>query len=237
MNYYAVICTRDTSSLDKTAWDLLNYYSAGGFQVHIIGGAHSIFHAYNAKVKELDPDDDDVFVFCHDDIGISERVDYLKERLNQVLNYQDTGFVGVAGTTHLGTEAVWWNQVQWQAGKHRGCVWHKDKEGQPYKTTYGDQGEVVVMDGLFMACTGKTAQMMDFSKPEFFEGEWDFYDIYYCAEARKLGLKNRVMNLEIIHNSRGELVGRDSWHKNREAFIANYDLPMIVEKEDAANRG
>jgi len=37
-----------------------------------------------------------------------------------------------------------------------------------------------------------------------------------------------VMDIKIFHNSRGELVGRDSWHKNREAFIANNDLPIEI---------
>ena len=32
--------------------------------------------------------------------------------------------------------------------------------------------------------------------------------------------------ISIIHDSSGELVGRDSWHKNREAFIHNVKLPL-----------
>jgi len=235
MRYYAIICTRTSTNVSKTTWELLNYYAAAGFDVQVISGATSIFTAYSEKVAELDPDDDDVIIFCHDDISISESAEYLKDRLQEQLAYEDTGFVGVAGTTHLGKGAVWWNQKEWAEGKHRGCVWHLDKEGQPYRTYYGPQGEVAVMDGLFMACSGKTARKMDFTKPYYFIGEWDFYDIYYCAQARDLGLKNRIMNLDILHNSRGELVGRDSWHANREAFIEKFDLPMVVEAKNASN--
>jgi len=237
MKHYAIICTRDASNISKTAWDLVNYYSSGGFQVEVISGATSIFEAYANKVTDLDPDPEDVLIFCHDDIQISEGAEYLKERLGERLSEEDTGFVGVAGTTYLGKEAVWWNQNVWKDGKHRGSVWHLDKEGQPYETKYGPQGEVVVMDGLFMACNGKVAKQMDFTKPYYFDGEWDFYDIYYCSQARDLGYKNYIINLDILHNSRGELVGRESWHANREAFISKFELPMQLEKENASNGG
>jgi len=63
-------------------------------------------------------------------------------------------------------------------------------------------------------------------KPDYFTGDWDFYDIHYTASAFLKGYTNKVIDLNILHNSRGELVGRDSWHLNREAFIANTELPL-----------
>ena len=32
----------------------------------------------------------------------------------------------------------------------------------------------------------------------------------------------------MMHHSIGELAGRDSWHKNRVAFIENNELPMQI---------
>ena len=72
-------------------------------------------------------------------------------------------------------------------------------------------------------------QLIDFEKPEYFEGFWDFYDIHYTTQAYLKGFTNKAIKMNILHNSAGELAGRDSWHKNREAFIANTDLPMVLE--------
>ena len=84
------------------------------------------------------------------------------------------------------------------------------------------------MDGLFLAATVKTLRKVGLEKPEYFPGEWDFYDIHYTVTARKQGWRNFTVPLFIKHESRGELVGRDSWHKNREAFIKNTSLPIVI---------
>ena len=60
-------------------------------------------------------------------------------------------------------------------------------------------------------------------------GAWDFYDIYYTSKALMQGKVNKVMKVDILHRSRGELVGRMSWHENRQAFINNVKLPLISE--------
>ena len=44
----------------------------------------------------------------------------------------------------------------------------------------------------------------------------------------KQKINNGILNINILHNSRGELVGRDSWHKNRAAFIENTKLPLRI---------
>jgi hypothetical protein len=81
-----------------------------------------------------------------------------------------------------------------------------------------------------LAAKPKVIEDVGLSRPEFFEGEWDFYDIHYTTQAHLKGYSNQVIDLNILHNSRGELVGRESWHKNREAFIANNDLPIELKE-------
>ena len=66
-------------------------------------------------------------------------------------------------------------------------------------------------------------------KPFYFEGDWDFYDIYYTSKAIRKGYRNYVIELDVLHNSKGDLGGRDSWHKNREAFIKKNDLPLKIK--------
>ena len=128
----------------------------------------------------------------------------------------------------LGPDAVWWDQERWQQAKHRGVVTHIDPKGKEYVTPYGPPGDVVTLDGLFFAAKRKVIDAVGLDKPDYFEGEWDFYDIHYTSQAFLKGFTNKVMDIKIFHNSRGELVGRDSWHKNREAFIAKNDLPIEI---------
>ena len=129
----------------------------------------------------------------------------------------------------LGPTAIWWDQERWRQKLHRGNVIHLNEKKEEYVTYYGPQGEVAVLDGLFLAAQPKVLNDVGLQKPVYFEGEWDFYDIHYTSQAFLKGYKNKVLELNILHNSRGELVGRDSWHKNRAAFISKTNLPLRIK--------
>jgi len=229
MNITAIICTRDSKQVTSTTDKLLRFYVSCGIGVILMSGAKSLFAAYQGAFEKLNPKDDDVVIFCHDDIEIRENPQEFRNKLSEALNLPETGFVGPAGTTFLGENAVWWDQDVWVAGKHRGKVSHINKNGAEYLTFYGNPGDVVVLDGLFLAAKGKTIREVGLGKPEDFQGEWDFYDIHYTSQAFFKGFTNKAISLDILHNSRGELVGRDSWHKNREAFIKKNKFPIKLE--------
>ena len=105
---------------------------------------------------------------------------------------------------------------------------HLNEKKLPYPTFYGPYDNVAVLDGLFLAAKAKNLKTVGLEKPQYFEGEWDFYDIHYTTTALKHGMKNRAVPIPMIHHSSGQLVGRDSWHKNRQAFINNNTLPIIL---------
>jgi len=249
MNIHAVICTRDRNNVSPTTNKLVTFLCSCNIRVYILSDAKSIFLAYEGAFNKIDPNPEDITIFCHDDIEIRENPEEFVFKLKEALSPPEMGFVGPAGTTHLTKSAVWWDQTVWKQGKHRGEVHHLNKRisnspdncwrGNPKVTAikqtfidithYGPPGDVVVLDGLFLAAKRRVLDEVGLRKPKYFEGEWDFYDIHYTSQAFIQGFTNRVMNLNILHNSRGELVGRDSWHKNREAFIANNDLPLEIK--------
>jgi len=230
MNILAVICTRDRNNVSPTTDKLVNFLCTCNIGVYILSDAKSLFLAYEGAFKKINPKPEDIIIFCHDDIEIRENPENFVAKLKEGLSQSEVGFVGAAGTMELGSDAVWWDQTRWQYGKHRGEVIHLDPTGKEYITQYGPPGDVVVLDGLFLAAKRKVLDEIGLEKPEYFEGEWDFYDIHYTSQAFLKGFTNKVINLHILHNSRGELVGRDSWHKNREAFIANTDLPIEIKE-------
>ncbi len=191
----------------------------------------SIFDAYDAAFKKIDPDPEDLVIFCHDDIEINESSEDFIDKLVEETSSDDVGFVGVAGTSVLGQDAVWWEIEKWRAGKHRGRAYHIQPDKKvPVETLYGFPGQVVALDGLFLAARAKTISRVGLKKPEYFEGEWDFYDIHYTTKAFSLGFTNKAIDIKIIHHSIGEIAGRDSWHKNREAFISNTELPLQIKE-------
>ena len=98
-------------------------------------------------------------------------------------------------------------------------------------TYFGKTGQVVVLDGLFMAATVRTLRNISLEQPKSFEGAWDFYDIYYTFQAHVKKLKNYTLPIQLRHESYGELAGRDSWHKNRTAFLQRMDkyLPASIK--------
>lgn len=230
MNIYCVLCTRSTDKMTKTTKKLLEFLASCDIETTIMANAKSIFTAYNKAFTHINPEDEDIVIFCHDDIEIRDTPEDFKKALRNTLKDPQVGFVGPAGTTYLSKNAVWWDQDIWKMGLHRGLVKHLNAEGKEYDTYYGEPDAVVVLDGLFLAARGRTIRNVGLTKPEYFEGEWDFYDIHYTTSAHLKGYTNRAIKLNIVHNSSGELVGRDSWHKNREAYINNTDLPLTLNK-------
>tara|TARA_R110000744_G_scaffold99308_1_gene191731 strand:- start:1024 stop:1722 length:699 start_codon:yes stop_codon:yes gene_type:complete len=215
---YAFICTRSKQLTDITQ-KYLQYLALSSIEVKLIVGQSSIFEGYLKAFKKTKPNPDDIIILSHDDIQIRLPLPSLREVLIKNIT-KGTGFVGPAGTTYLGKDSVWWNQERWGQGYHKGEVFHVTKETQKLdRTVYGPNGQVVVLDGLFLAAKAKVLEEIGLEKPDYLEGEWDFYDIHYTHSAHQKGYINKTVPLSIIHHSRGELAGRDSWHRNRELFI------------------
>jgi len=224
---FAFICTR-SKSLTKTTKKLASYLSRAKIETKFLVNQKSIFGGYSSAFKKFNVQDTDIVIMCHDDIEILTDTEELKDIIVTNCFKHDTGFIGVAGTTHLSEDAIWWNQQIWQQGKHRGFVYHGEDKFNCESTFYGSCGQVVSLDGLFLAASGKTLKKIGLDKPDYLEGDWDFYDLHYTITAHKKGLKNLVVPIQLVHNSKGELTGRDSWHKNRLAFINKHQLPIFV---------
>ena len=228
MKIFAIICTRDRN-LGSITKGLITTLSSYGVEIKLLASQNSIFEAYHRGLQVCGAEDKDIIIYCHDDLQIQSSHQAFVASLSKCVE-EETGIVGPAGTTHLGKDAVWWDQERWRQGQHRGQVKHRaaDNSAEIVTTSYGDFGQVVALDGLFLAARKEVWKSIGLEKPPYFEGDWDFYDIHYTTTAHKLGYKNYAVPLSMLHHSSGELVGRDSWHKNRKAFIANTELPIRI---------
>jgi hypothetical protein len=227
MNIYAFICTRD-KKLSSVTKELVKFLTSIDIRVNLLVNSSSIFKAYSNALKKTNPSDEDIVIMCHDDIEITCKGPEFIKILKEELQNPEVCFVGPAGTRFLGKDAVWWNWENHKMGYHSGLVMHLNEKKLPYPTFYGPYDNVAVLDGLFLASKVKNLRKVGLDKPEYFEGEWDFYDIHYTTTALKHGMKNRAVPITMIHHSSGQLVGRDSWHKNRQAFIDHNTLPIIL---------
>ena len=225
---YAFICTR-SKDLTPITKKYLSYLVLCGIEVKLLVNQKSIFSGYEKAFNKINPDPDDIIILSHDDLDIKMQYTAFKSTLIKGVR-STTGFVGVAGTTYLGEDVVWWDHAKWQQGLHRGSVHHvEDNKLDTHTTFYGAHGPVVVLDGLFLATKAKVLKEIGLAKPEYLKGDWDFYDIHYTLSAHTLGYQNITAPLKIVHYSRGELAGRDSWHENKQLVYEKYkeDFPIV----------
>ncbi len=227
MTNHVFICTRQ-KCLSETTTRLADYFKSAGWKVKFLINEDSIFEAYSKAFESTEKNDLDNYILCHDDIEIfTEPKVFNRIIFNHTLR-PERGFLGVAGTTFLSEDAVWWNQEAWRRGLHSGSVFHGEDILTAKETYYGPPRQVVVLDGLFLAASGKTLKEIGLEKPEYFSGNWDFYDLHYTVKAHQKKLQNFVAPIQILHNSEGSLVGRDSWTANRQEFINNTRLPIFI---------
>jgi hypothetical protein len=225
MRKLALIPTREESDIS-----VVSYLKECGFEVHLLVNQKSIFSAYKEKINSLKLMKDDLVILCHDDIEILLDKELFTPLLEKTLNKPDVGFVGVAGTKHLGQSGVWWDGLQNPQSRTwlSGAVYHGESLNRCDLTYFGPPSQVVVLDGVFLAAKGKTLNSIQLDKPKSFSGEWDFYDIWYTYQTNNKKLKNFTLPIPLLHSSIGQVQGRDSWHQNREAFIKNASLPLNV---------
>lgn len=228
MSFYCLICTRSYEA-GPVLSNLISYLSRVGVETKLLVNQESIFAAYAKGVKTINPEDDDIIIMCHDDIDILTEEEDFKEMLDTALD-DETGFVGPAGTEDFGFPCVWWDHHKWREGKHSGWIQHWQEEKGYYETSYGPHRQVAVLDGVFLAARGKVLKELELEKPAIFEGNWDFYDIYYTTEAHLKGYKNKAIEIKMCHKSVGDTEGRDSWHANRLAYYIAYkdSLPLLT---------
>lgn len=211
-------------STRQTNTDFLNHLqkSCGIKKLQIIekinNGEKSLAKTYNEILEESE---NDIVVFCHDDIEFETKNwgDKLLKLFNRNPEY---GVLGIAGTTDM-IDGRWWTMKESMTG----IVSHKH-EGKKWTNTYSpDQGnkikEVVVLDGLFF-CVDKTKIKNSFD--EEFDG-FHFYEIPFCfsnhIEGVKLGVTTMV---RVTHKSIG--MTNDQWEKNKTKFEDKYGSNLPV---------
>ena len=204
-----------------------SYLAAAGFTVVPLVNHSSIFAAYSHGVARLQPADDDVVVLVHDDVEFDGDPGALRQTLHRHVALAGVGFVGVAGTRSLSSELVWWRNAT-SPTTLAGMVYHGHE-----RSFFGPFGRVVVLDGVFLAATGRTLRAIRLDSPASLGG-WHFYDISYTLQAHVAGLANLALPLGLRHASKGRT--NDAWEGARVVLAHRLRplLPMSVPSSFAA---
>ncbi len=183
---------------------------------------HSLTKIYNNAIimgLEKSP----YFVFIHNDI-IFKTKNWGTLLLNKLKNSK-FDIIGVAGSTTLGADGVWWSNKNDMIG----VVEHTNGYSV-WKSIYrelnkGETKQVAVIDGLFM---GVDCSSIEHRFDEEFDG-FHMYDISFCFPNTLDGCNIGVTtDIRVLHKSIG--LTNDGWEKNRKKFIEKYknDIPFSI---------
>lgn len=207
MNRYVIIATRHTeeecNNPSTDVGKLKHYLEDAGWSVKFMRDCKSIFQAYSQGVEELDVQDEDKVILCHDDIEVLFNKETFNTVIDSWLSLEKCGFVGVAGSAGLAEEGNWVVSSHKTKREQGGFIWHGPSMPEARFDYFGRESQAIQVDGVFMVTTGKVLKDIELRKPKIFEGGWHWYDAYYCLQAHLKGYNNFIMRLALRHSSGG----------------------------------
>lgn len=223
-----ITCAREEGDAQNMKESIRNSCSLTEDEYKLIEivGAKSIGEGYSCGLELAQ--DCDVLVFTHTDVRMWAGRTLWKQMIVKSLT-PGVGFVGVAGSRRLMPHAMWWDSgtiptsPPWPATS--GAVAHM-QNGYEYMTAFGPYGEVLVLDGVFLACSWTTIKSL--SQMSNSEYGFHFYDIDMTFRAHLKGLTNYTVPLPLFHGSVGEI--GEEWKHSRRLFLERYGarLPLTI---------
>ena len=223
MNKHIIIPTR----FEEKAESLKQYFESAGWEVHFVVGAKNIFEAYTRGLETAGVKAKDKVILCHDDIEILCTPEIFNKLLDKELDDPRTGFVGVAGSSYI-NEQINWYACSRQNDAGGGMVYHGDSVFTMEPSVYGRKRKAVILDGLFLATTGKVLYSINLKRPKVFVSNWHHYDASYCLQAHGKKYVNVISPIPIRHASGGNY--DETYQRDIPVVAGLFDrlLPAIV---------
>jgi hypothetical protein len=162
-----------------------------------------------------------IVVFVHDDVVIEDL--FLVDKLNEAMQQFDIiGLAGIKAPIALKNPALW--HLMGPPTQYSGAVAHFEKNGpRRFMTTFGPTPErVVLLDGVFLAINTERILEKGLKFDEKNPAKFHFYDMNFCIDANKLGLKLGTWPIWITHKSHGlETVSKD-WLVGQDYLLQKY---------------
>ncbi len=193
----------------------------------LIHGLHqsSLADAYNPAITPEHADH--ILVFMHDDVTVHDW--HLGWHIQTALEKFDV--VGVAGCqTARGLQPGWafsktpgvWAPPNELLGwvSHDVTTQAATPVRRQVMSRYGHtHGRAALMDGVLLACRGRTLLDHDIRfDPQL---AFHFYDLDFCQQVRRAGLTMGVWPLAITHHSGGHF-GSPQWHATHQTYLKKW---------------
>jgi hypothetical protein len=176
-------------------------------------GLTSVYNKFLKKYK-----DKDTIIFVHDDVFI-DSVDFINT-VNDFLHNKDFAVVGLAGGSNIQKKKPFLWHLATKKETQSGIVFHPHN-GFNFPTIFGPTPkEVAVLDGLFLAVNVKKLQENNITFDENIKG-FHQYDMKFCIDCKKAGLKLTTAPINVIHNSPGLSNVKDKTFLQAEEYIIN----------------
>jgi GT2 family glycosyltransferase len=208
----------DKSALAKS---LKPYLSDNIELAYYPNGNPSLPRVFNHGIEHIESSDDDIFIFCHDDIYILDFY-WMDQVVNGLRKYDVVGLAG--NTVRLPMQPSWlFNDASLNSfNPHTlsGIVAHGSTLPPQSLSVYGppDQ-QVELIDGLFMAMSAKTIK--DHALRFDAQFDYDFYDLDFCRLARSKNLTLGTIAVSVMHESGGNY-NTQRWRDNYVRYLTKW---------------
>lgn len=173
---------------------------------------------YNQQI--VMPQRDKILVFVHDDVWIDDF--FFAQRIEEALREFD--IIGIAGNSRGGAEQCAWHfrakVGDWDAGHLSGAVAHKGRGISFYGPT---PAQVKLLDGVLLAAKAATLLETEVRfDPKF---QFHFYDLDFCRNATKAGLRLGTWPIAVTHASGGRF-GSSEWQAAAALYFEKWPPAM-----------
>ena len=212
-----IVCHKDKKHLEEFKISLKETIGTE-YELIVINNIKSDYYltgAYNEGVRRSKGN---FLVFVHEDVRF-ETNNWGKILIKIFEKNNKTGIIGVAGCNILLQNAQWWFPGKdYMFGK----VIH-ESNGKIWKSIFSEnkgEHEVVVLDGVFIACRKEVLDKEKIQWDEDFDN-FHFYDLSFCIPFIQKGYKNYVTyNISIKHFGMGTIT--PEWEHYRHVFVNKF---------------
>lgn len=182
----------------------------------------SVAKMYNKALDDPNINQHDYVIFCHDDVSI-EDANLLKKIDKAIGDDSEFAICGTAGTSScVIKDKCLWHMMHNDITSLSGAVAHyTDKDDtECYMTNFGTSPKrVIMLDGLFIAVNIRKIKEVGVRFDESYPSKFHFYDLDFCLEANKAGLKITTYPIWMVHKSHGlEDINNPEWNAGNQHF-------------------
>jgi hypothetical protein len=186
----------------------------------IYSNTESLAKVYNHYLTEEYKNS--ILIFCHDDLIIEDL--FLQKKLNAAMELFDiVGLAGIQAPIQIKHPCLW--HLMGSREQYSGAVAHfeTNSDVNRFMTSFGPTPKrCVLLDGVFLAINTNRILEKGLRFDENNPAKFHFYDLHFCLDANKLGLKLGTYPIWATHKSHGLKNMSQDWIAGEQYFLKKF---------------